>query len=59
MNWNFFATLYGSIASPLDLSVGVVIASLVGYLTPVLRALIVVYVGGMALTTMMNLLRNH
>ncbi len=54
MNWNFFATLYSSIASPLDSSVSVVIAALVGYLTPVLRALMVVYVGGTALTTMMN-----
>jgi type IV secretion system protein VirB6 len=51
MNWNFFATLYSSIASPLDSSVGAVIAALTSYLTPILRVLIIVYVGGMALTT--------
>ena len=54
MNWDFFATLYSSIASPLDSSVSVVITALTNYLTPILRALIVVYVGGTALTMMMN-----
>ena len=54
MNWDFFATLYTSIASPLDSSVSGVITAITSYLTPILKAMIVVYVGGTALIMMMN-----
>jgi type IV secretion system protein VirB6 len=54
MNWNFFATLYTGINTPVDDFVNVVVGALTGYLTPILRTLIVVYVAGMALVAAMN-----
>jgi type IV secretion system protein VirB6 len=54
MNWNFFATLYTGINSPIQDFVGVVIAAVTGYVTPILRVLIVVYVAGMATIATLN-----
>jgi type IV secretion system protein VirB6 len=54
MNWNFFATLYTGINSPVQDFVGVVIGAVTGHLTPILRALIVVYVAGMAMIAAFN-----
>lgn len=44
MNWHFFANTYAGIDAPVQAFVNGVIAALSNYITPILRALIVVYV---------------
>jgi type IV secretion system protein VirB6 len=66
-NWAFFATLYAGINGPVTAFVATAIAALSGYVTPILQAMIVVYIAGNALVlalrgggddALMALLRN-
>ena len=54
MNWHFFANTFTGIDAPVQAFVSGVVNSLTGYLTPILRAMIVVYVAANAIIVAMN-----
>src|SRR6202044_2808905 len=52
-NWAFFATVYNGINDPVTAFVAAALAALSAYVTPILRAMIVVYIAGNALVLAM------
>jgi len=54
LNWHFFANTFTGIDAPVQAFVSGVVTSLTGYLTPILRATIVVYVAANAIIMAMN-----
>ena len=54
LNWHFFANTFTGIDAPVQAFVSGVVNSLTSYLTPILRAMILVYVAANALIIAMN-----
>jgi type IV secretion system protein VirB6 len=53
-NWQFFATVYTEIDAPVEGAVNGLIAAMSAYLSPIMLALGVIYIAGMAMVTMSN-----
>jgi type IV secretion system protein VirB6 len=54
LNWHFFANTFAGIDAPVQAFVVGVVSALTGYLTPIMRVLIVVYIAANALITATN-----